>query len=367
MDTYTVRMPQEEGWKISTNKKSESVSFQKIVRNPMDLQDVTVSTYIQVFKKGADEIALDSDEKKIAYDFMGGEEAKIIEELIKKESYTLKKVKKGTTTIDGKNLYFMNYTTIKKPLIVDAVFYVFFADDFRNRKSFYVFFISEAYIEGRYMADLKQIHPVIRSFKNHEPGTYGQFTVDDLLEATNQNDLSDVKGLLDKGVDINGQRRNGWTALMIAVAKGNTEMVKFLLENGANVNVRNSTGQTPLIFAAHWGHTEIVRLLIDYDVDLNLQMNDGWTALIDAINTDRLEVTKLLIETGADVNIKSSEGWTALLAATLKNHAEIVKLLIDSGADLYAKDVNSRSALRIAKSNGHTEIVRILTEAGSNE
>ena len=365
MDTYTVRIPQERGWEINTDKGSESVSFQKIIRNPMNFNDVTVSTYIQVFKKGASGSTLNNE--KIAYDFMEGEEAKIKEELVEKESYTLKKVKKGTTTLAGKNLYFMKYKAIKKPLIVDAVFYVLFTEDLRNGQSFYVFFISEAYIDGRYMADLSQIQPVIKSFKTHKSGTFSRFTVDDLLEATNQSDVARVKVLLDRGVDINGHSRSDWTALMVAVAKGDTEMVQFLLEEGANANVRNSTGQTPLIFAAHWGHTEIVRLLTDKGVDVNAQMDDGWTALIDAINMDRLEVTNLLIETGADVNIQSSDGWTSLLAATLKNHPEIVKLLIDRGADLNARDVNNRSALEIAKTNGHADIEKLLTNAGAEE
>jgi ankyrin repeat protein len=333
----------------------------------MDLQDVTVSTYIQVFKRDADGKVMDRDEKKVAYNFMEGEETKIIEELLKKESYTLKKIKKGTTVIDGKSFYFMNYTAVKKPLIVDAVFYVFFTEDFNNRNSFYVFFISEAYIEGKYMADLGQIKPVIESFNTHTPGAFGKYTADDLLEAINLNDISRVKELLDKNVDINGKSRNDWTALMVAAAKGNTEMVQLLLKNGANVNVRNKTGQTPIIFAAHWGHIDIVKLLIDSGVDVNAQMDDGWTALIDAVNMDRLEVTKLLIEGGANVNMKSSEGWTALLAATLKNHVEIVKLLINRGADLNAKDVNNRSALRIAKSKGHTEITELLSNGGTKQ
>jgi ankyrin repeat protein len=60
--------------------------------------------------------------------------------------------------------------------------------------------------------------------------------------------------LLDAGAAINHQiRHHGWTALMLAVRQGHTNVVKILVVHGAWVDQPNDSNATALIWAAEKG------------------------------------------------------------------------------------------------------------------
>lgn len=62
------------------------------------------------------------------------------------------------------------------------------------------------------------------------------------------------------GADVHAKTRwGGYTALIHASLRGDTEAVKFLLEHGADPNVRNDRGWTALTQLQ--GFPEIIRLL----------------------------------------------------------------------------------------------------------
>jgi hypothetical protein len=361
MPSYTLKVPQDGGWAIDRDDTTESVSLHKATKQPY------ASSIMQVIKKTADKEKIDLGESKLAEDLIRDEESELQKEFVEKELYELKEVKKGTTAIGGKKLYFMSYKAAKDEIRVDAVLYLYFPENYKKIQAFFAFFASEAYLKGPFKPDLAKIHPLITSFKASDHVVARRATINDLLKAAGGDDISQVKDLLDEGLDVNGKNKNGWSALMIAASQGNMEMLKLLIEKGAAVDEKNTQGQTPLIFAAHWGHADVVRLLIEQGVNVNLQMGDGWTALIDSISMDHTEVAKILIKSGADMNAKGKNGWTALMAAAYNNNAEIVNLMIESGADLNARDDMNRTALDIAKMRGHQEIVNLLLQPNVQE
>ena len=361
MPSYTLKVPQDGDWTIDRDDTTESVSLQKATKQPY------ASSIMQVIKKTADKKNRDLSESKLAEDIVRDVESKLQKEFVEKELYELKEFKKGTTAIGGKKLYFMSYKAAKDEIRVDAVLYLYFPENYKKIQAFFAFFASEAYLKGPFKPDLAKIHPLITSFKASDHVVARRATISDLLKAAGGDDISLVKDLLDKGLDVNGKNNNGWSALMIAASQGNMEMLKLLIEKGAAVDEKNTQGQTPLIFAAHWGHADVVRLLIEQGVNVNLQMGDGWTALIDSISMDHTEVAKILIKSGADMNAKAKNGWTALMAAAYNNNLEIVNLMIESGADLNARDDLNRTALDIAKMRGHQEIVNLLLQPNVQE
>jgi hypothetical protein len=362
MPSYTLNAPPGGDWIVDRDDRKESVNFQKESINPY------TSSIMQVIKKTADRKKRDLGERELAEDFIREEEKKIRKELVEKRGHDFKAVKKGTTTIGGKKLYFMSYRAARNGVRVDAVLHVYFPENYKKMRAFYVFFASEAYLRGSHKPDLEQIHPLITSFKASDHVAPRQATTGDLLKAVNVDDIAQVKELLDGGLDVNGKNKAGWSALMIAASKGNMEMLSLLIEKGADVDEKNTQqGQTPLIFAAHWGHADVLRLLIEQGADVNIQMDDGWTALIDSISMDKSDVAKILIESGADINVKSRDGWTALIAAAYKNNGEIVSLLIKHGADVNAKNAKNRTALDLAKTKGYEEIVKLLMQHTARE
>ncbi len=75
------------------------------------------------------------------------------------------------------------------------------------------------------------------------------------------------KLLLEHGVDVDGNDRDGRTPLCEAAWSGHVEASKVLLENGADVNVKVNGGGTPMFWPTLNGNTEICNLLKEYGAE----------------------------------------------------------------------------------------------------
>jgi ankyrin repeat protein len=140
----------------------------------------------------------------------------------------------------------------------------------------------------------------------------------------------------------------GNTPLHTAVRSSNPLLVTTLLEQGADINVQKEQGVTPLMLSIINQDTACMEVLLKNPhvmldhVDLQL----GDTALHGAINISRSAHAKLLIERGASLNIQNKKGRTPLMCAA---HAHTVKkddsgmlgiiaLLLQKDADQTLKD-----------------------------
>jgi len=70
-----------------------------------------------------------------------------------------------------------------------------------------------------------------------------------------------VDRLLSAKADVNLQREDFETALMVAARKGRVGIVKKLIRYGANVDLTNKAGLTAFDFATQQGHTEVCQEL----------------------------------------------------------------------------------------------------------
>ena len=144
--------------------------------------------------------------------------------------------------------------------------------------------------------------------------------------------------------DINNKNSKGQTTLILACWYGYTEIVKLLIDAQADVNIQKNDGWTALMLVSRNSNIdsniETVKLLIDAQTDINIQSNSGFTALMLASrnsNTEsNIETVKLLIDAQADPNIQNNDDWTALMLSSeyidTDSNTETVKLLIDSNA-----------------------------------
>jgi uncharacterized protein len=72
-----------------------------------------------------------------------------------------------------------------------------------------------------------------------------------------------AKILIDAKADINAKSGNGNNALLIACSQGSADMVKMILAAKVKVNeARDNSGYSPLMSAAVKGNTEIVKMLL---------------------------------------------------------------------------------------------------------
>lgn len=92
-----------------------------------------------------------------------------------------------------------------------------------------------------------------------------------------------VNDLLERGADINAQKVNGDTALIIFANLGLINGVTKLLKLGADINIQNQQGMTALMFAVAQDNATMIKLLLDAKANPNIADNDGDTALLLAV------------------------------------------------------------------------------------
>lgn len=153
-----------------------------------------------------------------------------------------------------------------------------------------------------------------------------------LVEAVKADDVSAVRAMLDRGVDINARQADGATALAWSAVRGNAAMTVELLKAGADPNIANELGIGPLAIAIQHGGRDIVELLLAYGADPNLRRENGETPLMSAARLGQAAVVEMLLDSGAAPNARERRfGQTALMWAA--GHPDSVRLLLDRGAD----------------------------------
>ena len=162
----------------------------------------------------------------------------------------------------------------------------------------------------------------------------------ELLAAALDGNLNEVKGLLDKGANVNVKSINGHTPLHNAAQRGHAEAARLLIDRGANPDAEDRSKKTSLHWAATNGHEGVARLLIDRGANPNAENRNKETPLHLAAYYDHVEIARLLLDKGARVDAEDIEKFTPLYFATVARHVLLAKLLILYGADL-VKGFNS--------------------------
>ena len=153
-----------------------------------------------------------------------------------------------------------------------------------------------------------------------------------LFTAIKNNDINEVKALLDKGADPNAYDDDSDNVLINAALYASIDCMKLLLEKKANPNLKNKITQTPLMFC-----------------------------------TNDLQKMKLLLEYGADVNAKTWSGNTALLIACMESgQYENIKWLLDKGADPLLKNAGKETAVMRAAQYSDTTTLNLMISKGIN-
>ncbi len=191
------------------------------------------------------------------------------------------------------------------------------------------------------------------------------------LKATNL-----TQALINNGVDLNSQDKNGMTALMLAIAEKNTYAIDKLLEYKVDLDIQNKDGQTALMAAIllnalnknnpHMSFN-LIKKLIDNGATLNIKDNEGTISLLYAIEkTQDKALIELLIDKGADINCTNNLGITPLMLACIINEKEITELLLKRGAKMQIDTIESIPTLILASVESNKEIVKLLLEYGAN-
>ncbi|TCJ41268.1 ankyrin repeat domain-containing protein [Parafrankia sp. BMG5.11] len=185
-----------------------------------------------------------------------------------------------------------------------------------------------------------------------------------------------VHALIKAGAEVNHRMNNGHTALMTAVASGNSQAALALLELGADpdldlpesIELGDWTASTPLLSAGREAQGEMALLLVQRGVRVNIADGAGNTALKFFAQQGNDEVISSLLEAGADTELFDAEGWGPLMSAAYNGHSSVVRLLLDAGANPNAVTTDGYDATPLfgAAEQGHLEVVELLLTAGAD-
>jgi N-acyl-D-amino-acid deacylase len=183
--------------------------------------------------------------------------------------------------------------------------------------------------------------------------------------AIRENNLTQLKALLDQKGSPNITDDREITPLMYAAEIGSVDAMRLLIDRGADVNVQNAFGSTALMWSV--SDPAKVRLLLDHGAQVNTAAKSGRTALIIAAFTNpSAEVVRLLLAKGAKVGVMDSRHVTPLNAATFGNDTATIRLLLEAAADIDTPDTFiGLTPLMNAAGNRNVEAVKLLLAKGA--
>ena len=180
-----------------------------------------------------------------------------------------------------------------------------------------------------------------------------------LLHAASDGDLSELKKILKRGIDVSLTDYDGRTVLHLAACRNHVEIVKYLaVDMKMNVNCFDRFRMTPLQDALSYGNYEICKILRD----------NGATSCAPQIASQVCEAAAIgdrqtlmrLDSTGVDLNVGDYDGRTALHLAASEGHLDVVKFLVSRGVRINVTDRWNNTPLSDAKREKHDSIAHYL-------
>ncbi|XP_053295375.1 unconventional myosin-XVI [Pleuronectes platessa] len=169
--------------------------------------------------------------------------------------------------------------------------------------------------------------------------------------------------LIDRGLNVNLQDEDQWTALHVACVCDHADVVLLLLLTGVNVMLQDVNGNIPLDYASEG--TESSYILRKHLEENGVDVSSMHTMKTQRPNT-MLSDVRQLVATGVSLSQPNKEGVTLLHIACASGYREVVSVLLGSGADPHPADDNFWTPLHLAAKYGQTSIVSQLLRHGAN-
>lgn len=180
------------------------------------------------------------------------------------------------------------------------------------------------------------------------------------LSIEKRGDMKTFKWLVDKGVSVHVNDREGCSLLHAAARHGREDIVEWLMKHhpiGEDINKQDNNGNTPLHYAVKGGHHELTKTLLTNGSDVNILNYDfEWPIHYAAHGGDEKLIT-LLIENDATVNVRNRIDWTPLFYSVLNGNERVVKVLVnheDEEFSLNDMDAQGKSPIHISAERGST-------------
>ena len=115
------------------------------------------------------------------------------------------------------------------------------------------------------------------------------------MNAVNNGDVSKVVEMVEAGMPVDITNEDGWTALIIAAIKNQTDVVRCLLDKGADVDKQHHRwGFTVLHIASGYNHTDVMRMLLQHGAIKDIKDEFGNPPIDHALRRNSEEAVDLL-------------------------------------------------------------------------
>ena len=141
-----------------------------------------------------------------------------------------------------------------------------------------------------------------------------------------------LSALYDAHYPLDAKTPAGYTALILAAYDERPAALDYLLQAGADPCLGDRNGNTALMGALYKGELTIARRLIKTRCPIDQMNNAGETALSFAALFGRLEILAELVALGADPNHVDARGDTSLVIARKQGNTEAGAALRKVGA-----------------------------------
>ncbi|KAJ8013191.1 hypothetical protein DPEC_G00050710 [Dallia pectoralis] len=157
--------------------------------------------------------------------------------------------------------------------------------------------------------------------------------------------------LIERGLKVNLQDDDLWTALHVACVCDHDDIVLLLLLAGVNVLLQDVNGNIALDYAAEGTETRYILLkhLEENGIDVSLTRSQRPKSMLSDV--------RQLVCSGASLNQHNDDGVTLLHIACASGYREVVSLLLEKGADPQPSDNSYWTPLHLAAKYGQTSIV----------
>ncbi|GMR58164.1 hypothetical protein PMAYCL1PPCAC_28359, partial [Pristionchus mayeri] len=194
---------------------------------------------------------------------------------------------------------------------------------------------------------------------------------------------ADAHALIENGVNVNKQDKDGNTALHLSIFHLRMSLSKILLQHkDIDVTIANQKEKTPLHVAAEIDDFLVLEHLLKVsNASKAFNMTDvhNFTPLVVSIrNSSQVNFAHRLLAAGADPNYQGDNVYdhfdhdnihldrTALHYAAQLGLNEHVKMLVEFGANVNAHDMRRRSPLHYAVENTKMPTICLLVSLGGD-
>ncbi|CAN8256354.1 unnamed protein product [Cochlearia groenlandica] len=194
-----------------------------------------------------------------------------------------------------------------------------------------------------------------------------------LLYVAQAGDVEALKTLVKaKGIFLDYQDEEGFTAAMVAAKNGHVEAFRVLVYAGADVKLFNNSGDTVVSLSEQNGYRDMIeKVLLEFALEKdNRNMEGGFYALHCAARRGDVKAVKLLSGKGYGLDVPDGDGYTPLMLAAIEGHGSMCEFLISHGANCNAKNGRGETLLDLAAGDAEkvirNELSRRLVIKGSS-